>query len=79
MFDSWVVKDDEFHPDPGTAAKHADHNADRAAASYHRDQIKRLEATRQRTAVQDVALRAHRHNLTLADQRVTDWEEANDE
>lgn len=25
--DTWVVKEDEFHPDPGVAAKQADRNA----------------------------------------------------
>jgi hypothetical protein len=39
--DTWVVKEDEFHPDPGIAAKEADRNALNAALENAKKELER--------------------------------------
>jgi hypothetical protein len=42
--DNWVIKFDEYHPDPQIAALFADINASKAVQGWYNEQLRRFDA-----------------------------------
>ncbi len=40
--ETWIIQNDEYHPDPRVAAKYADANAREATLSFFQRRLKRL-------------------------------------
>lgn len=79
FYSDWLVKDDEFHPDPRTAAKHADTNARNAAQDYLKRAIARYEGKAERTALDDASLALLRENLRAVEADIEAAKEDDDE
>ena len=82
--DTWVVKLDEFHPNPQTAAKAADRLAKVAALRSTSDEMARVErrfdgTTGNERRTLDITLKALRADKARIEQDIIDMDKDNEE
>jgi hypothetical protein len=83
--DTWVVKEDEFHPDPRVAARQADRLAMNAALRNNAEDVARVESRlanggldgNERRA-QELELARLQGERSRTEAEIREWEEASD-
>lgn len=78
FYSDWLIADDEFHPDVGVAASHADQSARKAARDYLKRQIARYESMPSRDMLDEASLSLLRVNLAAVEQDIKDNEPTTD-
>jgi hypothetical protein len=67
--DTWIVKEDEYHPNPKVAAVAADENARESALKANRQELDRAEVRRAKATTASETRAAHEETKRLKDER----------